>query len=170
MVDWVCSMTEEEASEIQYQLSDKSKDVNLMSFENSDKACRPMKDYSEKLLYGKSFTDFSSFKNDFREVYQVQSVDELDQVLESEKLVVVDFFAKWCPPCTAMTPVVDKLCAEMKNVVFAKIDVDEAGDLADSLNVEKMPTFILFRNGSKVGEYVGSEEEHLRKTIQSHLQ
>ena len=59
MVDWVCSMNEEEAAEIKYQLSDKSKEVDLVSFESSDKACRPMKDYNEKLLYGKSWTDFS---------------------------------------------------------------------------------------------------------------
>jgi len=70
-----------------------------MSFENSDKACRPMKDYTEKLLYGKSFTDFSAFKEDFRHVQEVKTREELDNLLATDKLVIVDFYATWCPPC-----------------------------------------------------------------------
>jgi thioredoxin 1 len=147
MVDWVCAMTEEEASEIKYQLSDKSKDCNLMSFENSDKACRPMKDYTEKLLYGKSFTDFSSFKQDFCVVRELETMQDFEKLLETEQLVVVDFYATWCQPCIKMAPVMNALCEEMKNVVFGKVDVDKAEEIANSNNVEAMPTFIFYRKG-----------------------
>lgn len=104
MVDWVCTMNEEEASEIKYQLSDKSKECDLMSFENSDKACRPMRDYSEKLLYGKSNVDFSAFKKDYVNSYggvkQIQNPQQFNDLLAStDKLIIVDFYATWCPPC-----------------------------------------------------------------------
>ena len=56
MIDWVCSMNEKEASEIQYKLSDKSKEVPIMGFETTEFATRPIKDFSEKKLYGQSFT------------------------------------------------------------------------------------------------------------------
>ena len=131
IVDWVCSMTEDEASEIKYQLSDQSKDCNLMSFENSDKACRPMKDHCEKMLYGKSYTDFSTFKKDFRVVTELKTEEEFEKLLSTDQLVVVDFYATWCPPCTQMSPVMNELCTEMKNVVFGKVDVDQAQELAD---------------------------------------
>lgn len=53
----------------------------------------------------------------------------------------------------------------MKDVVFAKIDVDQAEDLADSNGVDAMPTFIFYRNGQTVGTYKGSDEEMLRNAI-----
>ena len=59
MIDWICTMSEEEASEIQYQLTDKKKEVAIMGFETTEFATRPIKDWSERKLYGKSFTNIS---------------------------------------------------------------------------------------------------------------
>jgi thiol-disulfide isomerase/thioredoxin len=58
-----------------------------------------MKDHTEKMLYGKSFTDFSTFVADFRKVTSIQSMEAYEQLLATDSLVVIDFYATWCPPC-----------------------------------------------------------------------
>jgi thioredoxin 1 len=62
----------------------------------------------------------------------------------------------------------DKMCREMKDIVFAKIDVDEQPEIADKNDVSAVPTFVFYKAGYKVGEYKGSNEAALRAAIESH--
>ena len=79
-----------------------------------------------------------------------------NEVLESEKPVLVDFWAEWCGPCRMMAPVVEELEKEMGNEVkFAKINIDECPDLAEKYNVMSIPTFKCFKNGTETGTTVG---------------
>lgn len=77
-------------------------------------------------------------------------------VLNSDKPVLVDFFATWCGPCKMMAPIVDAIADEMADkAVVCKIDVDEAQDIAMQYRVASIPTFILFKNGNAVETIVG---------------
>merc|ERR1712025_214867 len=81
------------------------------------------------------------------------------------KLVVVDFFAVWCGPCKMIAPKLEAMDAEMDDVVFLKVDVDECDELAKEHEISAMPTFIFFKNGEKVERFSGANEEKIRTTI-----
>ena len=67
-----------------------------------------------------------------------------------DKLVVIDFFATWCGPCKMIAPRLEEWEAQMSNVKFLKVDVDEAEDVAAHYQISAMPTFILIKNKQKV--------------------
>ena len=70
-----------------------------------------------------------------------------------DKLVVIDFFATWCGPCKMIAPRIEEWEAEMSNVKFLKVDVDEAEDVAAHYQISAMPTFIFIKNKQKVVKY-----------------
>lgn len=78
------------------------------------------------------------------------------EVLQSEKPVLVDFWASWCGPCRMIAPIVEELAKEMGDkVVVAKLNVDEEQALAQQYGVMSIPTLILFHKGETVGASVG---------------
>ncbi|MCX8197869.1 MAG: thioredoxin [Candidatus Micrarchaeota archaeon] len=82
--------------------------------------------------------------------------------------VLVDFWAPWCGPCRMLSPVIDQLSLEMKNVKFCKVNVDEQPDLAEKFGISSIPTLILFKNGKAVANRVGaSGKEALKEWISS---
>ena len=77
-------------------------------------------------------------------------------VLQSDRPVVVDFYADWCPPCRAMTPVVEQLAGDLAGAVtIGKLDVDANQDLAIRYSVMSIPTLGLFKGGRLVDRMVG---------------
>jgi thioredoxin 1 len=78
------------------------------------------------------------------------------EVLESERPVLVDFTAAWCPPCRVMKPVLSELAAERDDLRIVQLDVDEHQRTAAEYGVLSMPTFILFRDGHEVQRLVGA--------------
>ena len=89
------------------------------------------------------------------------------EVLESEKPVLVDFTAAWCPPCRAMNPILDQLAAERDDIKIVSVDVDTEQELASQWGVMGMPTFLLFQNGQPIQQLVGSRP---RKRLESELE
>lgn len=86
---------------------------------------------------------------------KVLSSEEFDEiVLNSDNAVLVDFFATWCGPCKRLGPIIDELSEEADFEVY-KIDVDEAGDIAERYNVMSVPTLLVFKNGEQTGKSVG---------------
>ena len=77
------------------------------------------------------------------------------EVLENQSLVLVDFYADWCGPCRMTGPIIDELSKEISDVRFVKINVDENPDLASQYQVFSIPTFIVFKNGQVVHQFVG---------------
>ena len=70
--------------------------------------------------------------------------------------VLVDFYADWCGPCKALTPVVTELAAEFEGrAVIAKVNVDEAPELAGRFSVRSIPTLVLLENGEETDRIVG---------------
>lgn len=78
------------------------------------------------------------------------------EVLDFSGVVVVDFFATWCGPCRMLTPILEELEEELKDVKFVKIDIDEAEDIAADYDIMSVPTLLLFKNGDVVSTCVGS--------------
>jgi len=78
------------------------------------------------------------------------------EVSDYKGLVLVDFFAPWCGPCKITSPILDELAEEKKEVKFIKIDVDQNGDLAGQYNVFSIPTFVVFKDGKVISQFVGA--------------
>ncbi|BDD55325.1 hypothetical protein MAP00_000859 [Monascus purpureus] len=88
------------------------------------------------------------------------------KALTSSGPVVVDFFATWCGPCKAVSPVVGKLSETYANVRFIQVDVDKVPSVAGELGVTAMPTFVLFKNGSPLeNRVVGANVKALEEAI-----
>ena len=78
------------------------------------------------------------------------------EVLESERPVIVDFWAAWCGPCRVMSPILEELAAERDDLRVVKVDVDHNQRVAAQYGVLSMPTFMVFQHGAPVGQIVGS--------------
>jgi len=77
-------------------------------------------------------------------------------VLDSQKPVLVDFWAIWCGPCRMVAPIIDELSEEYKDKVeFAKVNVDEASKIAANYNVMSIPTIIVFKGGKPFEQVIG---------------
>lgn len=90
-----------------------------------------------------------------------------EEVLKSEKPVLVDFWATWCGPCKMIAPIFEELAEEYKNEVkFGKVNVDEQQSLAVKYGVTSIPTLILFKNGEIIKTSVGfCSKSELEKMI-----
>ncbi len=77
-------------------------------------------------------------------------------VLKSDSLVLVDFWAEWCGPCKMLSPTVDKIANDYHGkVVVGKVNVDECNDIASNYGVMSIPTLILFKDGHPVDQVMG---------------
>lgn len=91
---------------------------------------------------------------------KVNSSEFKSEVLDHKGVVLVDFFATWCGPCKALTPIVDKLSEEMSGKgKIVKVDIDENSALATEYRVMSVPTMKLFKNGEVVETLVGLRPE-----------
>ena len=79
-------------------------------------------------------------------------------VFESEKPVIVDFFATWCGPCKMLAPVISELAEEHPEILFVKVDVDEAPALASAFGVVSIPTVVAVKGGEVKATHVGFAE------------
>lgn len=77
------------------------------------------------------------------------------EILQSEKPVLVDFWAPWCGPCRELVPVVDALAEELADVKVAKVNVDEEMALAKQFRIFSIPTLMVFKDGKPVNKSVG---------------
>ncbi len=89
--------------------------------------------------------------------YKFTSADFEKEVLQSDKPVLVDFFADWCGPCKMMAPVVEQLAEELEGKAkVGKLNIDENMDIAEKYRVMNIPTFLIFKDGQEKERIVGA--------------
>lgn len=94
-------------------------------------------------------------------VIKLTSQNFEEEVLKSTVPVLVDFWAEWCNPCRMMAPTVDTIGEELKDKIkVAKINIDEAPEIAEQYGVMSIPTFKLFKNGQETASTVGVQDKN----------
>ncbi len=93
-----------------------------------------------------------------------------EEITNTDKLVLIDFFATWCGPCKMLSPIISEIANEYSNnIKVCKVNVDENQDLALKYNVMSIPTLIFFKNGeiikSSVGFHTKSELDDIIKDL-----
>ena len=79
-----------------------------------------------------------------------------EEVMASEKTVLLDFYADWCGPCRMVSPLVDQIADEHPEYLIGKINVDEEGELAQKFDVMSIPTLVVIKNGQVVNQSTGA--------------
>jgi thioredoxin 1 len=95
---------------------------------------------------------------------QAQNVtndDFQEKVLNSDKTIIVDFYADWCGPCKVLAPVLDEVASEhAATTVVVKVNVDEQSELAQKYGIRGMPTMLFFKNGEIKSTLVGNQPKN----------
>lgn len=83
--------------------------------------------------------------------------DNFDEVKNSDKTVLLDFYADWCGPCRMVGPIIDEIAEENPQLVVGKINVDEQQELAAQFSVMSIPTLVVMKNGEVVTKSMGAK-------------
>lgn len=78
------------------------------------------------------------------------------EVLNSDKPVLLDFWASWCTPCKMVSPIIEEIAGEVTNAKVGKINIDEQPELAQAFNVMSIPTLAVMKNGKVINTIVGA--------------
>ena len=108
-----------------------------------------------KFLNDRNKVEISNEEESTMEVMKVTSSNFEEEVLNSDKTVLIDFYADWCGPCKMFSPIVESVAEENEDIKVVKIDVDNAQDLAIKYQVMSIPTIVVIKNGQEVNRNVG---------------
>ena len=82
------------------------------------------------------------------------------EVLNSDKPVLLDFFASWCGPCRMVSPILDEIAQEREDIKVCKVNIDEQPELASQYRVMTIPTLMVLKEGRIVGQSIGAKPKH----------
>ena len=103
-------------------------------------------------------------------VREVDSLEELQSIISNtDELIIVEFFAHWCGPCSMIAPEFERLATETPNAVFLRVDVENSKEIVKAYDVTSMPTFVFFRTGLKLEHLVAGKVEILEEKLNTHL-
>ena len=102
------------------------------------------------------------------QIMEIQNAEQFEQeVIQEDGIVFVDFYATWCMPCKAMSPIIEEIAKEHKEIKFVKIDIDKNEELAIQYNVMSIPTMMVIKNGEITKTFVGvTNRESIIKEFQ----
>ena len=95
------------------------------------------------------------------------TADNFDkEVLQSEKPVLLDFWAEWCGPCQMLAPIIDEIAEARSDIVVGKVNVDEEAELSLRFGIRSIPTLVVMKNGEKVASSIGYQSrEEIEKLL-----
>ena len=88
-------------------------------------------------------------------IIKVNSQNFEEEVIKSEKPVLIDFYADWCGPCKMLSPIIDEIAEENSDIKVVKVNVDDSQDLAMKYQVMSIPTLVVIKNREEVNRSVG---------------
>ena len=94
-------------------------------------------------------------------VFKITSENYKKEVLESDKKVLIDFYADWCGPCRMMSPIIEEISEELENnIKVGKVNVDENQELAMEYGVMSIPTIVIIEKGEVIKSFVGVRDKN----------
>lgn len=82
--------------------------------------------------------------------------ENFEQILASDKPVLLDFYAEWCGPCRMIAPIIEEIANERDDILVGKVNVDEQGELAQAYDVMSIPTLIVLKDGKVANQATGA--------------
>ena len=98
-------------------------------------------------------------------VKEINGLNELNEVVNNNKKVLVDIWAVWCGPCKMLSPIVDKVSEDLTDVTVVKVNIDDNEDVAYTFGVEAIPTLLVFEDGKLKNKNVGFIPENKVKEL-----
>ncbi len=96
--------------------------------------------------------------------------EQFEALIHDNEIVIIDFWAVWCAPCKAFSHVYEKVAAQYKNIVFAKVNIEEESELAEAFQIRSIPHLMVFKKGIVIYSEAGSmPESTLKELVQQAL-
>jgi thioredoxin 1 len=94
-----------------------------------------------------------------------------EEIINTDKPVLVDFWAEWCGPCRLIAPIVDELSTELEGkAILGKLNVDENQEIPGKFGIRSIPTLLIFKGGEIVDKIVGALPKHaIQKKLEAHI-
>ena len=108
-----------------------------------------------RFLNNRNKVEISNEEESGMEILSVTSANFEKEVINSDKTVLIDFYAAWCGPCKAYSPIVESVASENEDIKVVKINVDNAQDIAIKYQVMSIPTTVVIKNGQEINRAVG---------------
>ena len=83
-----------------------------------------------------------------------------NEIMDSEKTVLLDFWASWCAPCRMVVPIIEEIAGERPDIKVGKINVDEQPELANKFSIMSIPTLVVMKNGKIVQQVSGARPKN----------
>ena len=108
-----------------------------------------------RVLNNRNKVEIRNEEENRMEIISVTSANFEKEVINSDKTVLIDFYADWCGPCKAYSPIVESVASENEDIKVVKITVDNAQDIAIKYQVMSIPTTVVIKNGQEINRAVG---------------
>lgn len=92
-------------------------------------------------------------------VHNITKENFENEVMKSEKTVLLDFFASWCGPCRMVGPIIDEIAEENTDVLVGKVDVDAQAELATQFQIYSIPTLVVMKDGKVLTQSTGAKSK-----------
>ena len=97
-----------------------------------------------------------TFKNTNNSTIIQLNEKNIERIMNSENLILIDFWAEWCGPCIMMNPILERFASEVKNISVAKVNADLNRRLLEKYQIRGLPQFLLIKNGKEIERFAGS--------------